>query len=214
MTLRLVNQYFDSRVASFYDICAGGNFYAASARHCRCGNRCAAKVVDCYRFTAFVVDDYASVGSCYQALCCVFNTLDSRGHGHFNFVGVDRFSAVIYGRNTVTVGLACGDISVGVCGFGQRPVVEFDAVAEQAAQFLQKARVLFALSSFDNLVKNGRMGRVTGVVARALGMNVLGLTLAANESGAPAVSHETVLAEAEKHAEDFERLVRGVLRLL
>lgn len=52
------------------------------------------------------------------------------------------------------------------------------------------------------------------IMARALGMNVLGLTLAANESGAPAVSHETVLAEAEKHAEDFERLVRGVLRLL
>ena len=52
------------------------------------------------------------------------------------------------------------------------------------------------------------------VMARALGMNVLGLTLAANESGAPAVSHETVLAEAEKHAGDFEALVRGVLRLL
>ena len=52
------------------------------------------------------------------------------------------------------------------------------------------------------------------IMARALGMNVLGLTLAANESGAPAVSHETVLAEAEKRAEDFEALVRGVLRLL
>lgn len=51
-----------------------------------------------------------------------------------------------------------------------RSGLDFDAVAEQAAQFLQKARVLFALSSFDNLVKNGRMGRVTGFVARALGM--------------------------------------------
>lgn len=52
------------------------------------------------------------------------------------------------------------------------------------------------------------------IMARALGMHALGLTLAANESGAPAVSHESVLAEAEKRAEDFERLVRGVLRLL
>ena len=52
------------------------------------------------------------------------------------------------------------------------------------------------------------------VMARALGMNVLGLTLAANESGAPSVSHETVLAAAGDHAEDFERLVRGVLHLL
>lgn len=52
------------------------------------------------------------------------------------------------------------------------------------------------------------------IMARALGMNVLGLTLAANESGAPAVSHDTVLEAAGRHAEDFESLVRGVLRLL
>ena len=52
------------------------------------------------------------------------------------------------------------------------------------------------------------------IMAKALEMNVLGLTLAANESGAPDVDHESVLAEAQKHAEDFERLVRGVLRLL
>ena len=52
------------------------------------------------------------------------------------------------------------------------------------------------------------------IMAKALGMNVLGLTLAANESGAPAVSHESVLEAAEGHARDFEALVRGVLRLL
>lgn len=52
------------------------------------------------------------------------------------------------------------------------------------------------------------------IMARALGMHVLGLTLAANESGAPAVSHDTVLEVAGRHAEDFESLVRGVLRLL
>ncbi len=52
------------------------------------------------------------------------------------------------------------------------------------------------------------------IMAKALGMNVLGLTLAANEAGAANIDHQSVLAEAEKHAEDFERLVRGVLRLL
>ncbi len=52
------------------------------------------------------------------------------------------------------------------------------------------------------------------IMAKALGMHVLGLTLAANESGAPAVSHESVLEAAGQHAQDFERLVRGVLRLL
>ncbi len=52
------------------------------------------------------------------------------------------------------------------------------------------------------------------IMAKALGMSVLGLTLAANESGAPAVSHESVLEAAEGHAQDFEALVRGVLHLL
>lgn len=52
------------------------------------------------------------------------------------------------------------------------------------------------------------------IMAKALGMHVLGLTLAANESGAPAVSHESVLEAAGRYADDFERLVRGVLRLL
>ena len=52
------------------------------------------------------------------------------------------------------------------------------------------------------------------IMARALEMNVLGLTLAANECGAAGVSHESVLAAAGEHARDFERLVRGVLRML
>lgn len=52
------------------------------------------------------------------------------------------------------------------------------------------------------------------IAAQALGMNVLGLTLAANYAGDGQVSHETVLEEAGRHADSFERLVRGVLRLL
>ncbi len=52
------------------------------------------------------------------------------------------------------------------------------------------------------------------IMARALGMNVLGLTLAANYSGDGSVTHQSVLAEAERHADDFENLVRGVLKLL
>ena len=52
------------------------------------------------------------------------------------------------------------------------------------------------------------------IMAHALGMNVLGLTLATNFSGADEVSHQSVLEEAGRHADDFERLVRGVLRLL
>ena len=51
-------------------------------------------------------------------------------------------------------------------------------------------------------------------MAHALGMNVLGLTLATNESGDPDTSHESVLEVAGRYASDFERLVRGVLHLL
>ena len=52
------------------------------------------------------------------------------------------------------------------------------------------------------------------IMAHALGMNVLGLTLATNESGDPDTSHESVLEVAGRYASDFERLVRGVLHLL
>lgn len=52
------------------------------------------------------------------------------------------------------------------------------------------------------------------IMARALGMNVLGLTLAANFAGDGSVTHQSVLVEAEKHADDFEKLVRGVLAKL
>lgn len=52
------------------------------------------------------------------------------------------------------------------------------------------------------------------IMAHALGMNVLGLTLATNFAGEDDVSHQSVLEEATRHADDFERLVRGVLKLL
>ncbi len=52
------------------------------------------------------------------------------------------------------------------------------------------------------------------IMAHALGMNVLGLTLAANMAGEAGVTHDTVLEVAANHEDDFERLVRGVLALL
>ena len=52
------------------------------------------------------------------------------------------------------------------------------------------------------------------IAAKALGMNVLGLTLAANFAGEGDVTHQSVLEEAQRNAESFERLVRGILHLL
>lgn len=52
------------------------------------------------------------------------------------------------------------------------------------------------------------------IMARALGMNVLGLTLATNYSGASDTSHQSVLEESGRKEEEFQKLVRGVLRML
>ena len=51
-----------------------------------------------------------------------------------------------------------------------RQGLAFDDIAAHARGFLQKTRILFALSSFDNLIKNGRIHRLTGMLAKALGI--------------------------------------------
>ena len=48
--------------------------------------------------------------------------------------------------------------------------LSFDDIAAHARDFLQKTKILFALSSFDNLIKNGRIHRLTGMLAKALGI--------------------------------------------
>ena len=52
------------------------------------------------------------------------------------------------------------------------------------------------------------------IMAHALGMNVLGLTLAANMAGEAGVTHESVLEVAHSYEDDFAKIVRGVLGYL
>lgn len=52
------------------------------------------------------------------------------------------------------------------------------------------------------------------IMAHALGMRVLGLTLAANYAGEPGISHQSVLAAARDRAEEFVDLVCGILAKL
>ena len=49
------------------------------------------------------------------------------------------------------------------------------------------------------------------IMAHALGMNVLGLTLASNMAGEAGVTHDSVLEVAANYDADFEKLVLGVL---
>ena len=51
----------------------------------------------------------------------------------------------------------------------------FEVVAEKATDFIKNTKTVFALSSFDNLVKNGRMKKLTGFVAQKLGMWGVGI---------------------------------------
>lgn len=46
----------------------------------------------------------------------------------------------------------------------------FDEAVNRVNAFLDKTKVIFALSSFDNLIKNGRMHKMAGFLAKALGM--------------------------------------------
>ena len=49
-----------------------------------------------------------------------------------------------------------------------REGVDFDEAVARANTFLERTKILFALSSFDNLIKNGRMGKMTGFLELAL----------------------------------------------
>lgn len=60
----------------------------------------------------------------------------------------------------------------------------------------------------------GRSTVVEAIMAHALGMRVLGLTLAANYAGEAGVSHQSVLSMARDHASAFEGLVCGILARL
>ena len=53
--------------------------------------------------------------------------------------------------------------------------LSFDEVVAKANATLAQTKTAFALCSFDNLVKNGRMSRLTGFVARKLGMWGIGI---------------------------------------
>ena len=52
---------------------------------------------------------------------------------------------------------------------------EFSGVVEKAQAQLKETRIAFALCSFHNLVKNGRMSRLAGVLARRLNMWGIGI---------------------------------------
>ena len=55
-----------------------------------------------------------------------------------------------------------------------------ETIVKKAEKFLEDTKTTFALSSFNNLVKNGRMSKLTGFIAKTFGMWGIGI---ANEEG-------------------------------
>ncbi len=56
-----------------------------------------------------------------------------------------------------------------------RSGADFEKVVSEVEAFLQDTHIVFALSSFNNLVKSGRMSKVAGFVAGKLGMWGIGI---------------------------------------
>lgn len=66
--------------------------------------------------------------------------------------------------------------------------LSFEEVCEEADAYNQQTHLLFALASFDNLVKNGRMNKVVGLLASKLNMRAVGI---ASEKGELSLLHKT-----------------------
>ncbi len=64
----------------------------------------------------------------------------------------------------------------------------FDAVVSRLEDFSRQTHTIFALASFDNLVKNGRVGRLAGFIAGKLGIWGIGV---ATKEGTIAVKEKT-----------------------
>lgn len=51
--------------------------------------------------------------------------------------------------------------------------LSFEEVAREAVTYSRSLHLLFTLSAFDNLVKNGRMNKLVGIVASKLGIRIV-----------------------------------------
>ena len=52
--------------------------------------------------------------------------------------------------------------------------MEFDAICEAITAYAKTTKLLFVLEHMDNLIKNGRVGRIQGSLAGLLGIKILG----------------------------------------
>ena len=73
--------------------------------------------------------------------------------------------------------LSCAGALASAAALANRLIGEgadFARVCSELDEFSRKGHILFALASFDNLAKNGRVSKVVGFIAGRLNMRVLG----------------------------------------
>ena len=73
--------------------------------------------------------------------------------------------------------LSCAGALAGAAELANKLIAEnqtFDDICFALKKFAESTHILFALASFDNLAKNGRVSKVVGFIAGRLNMRVLG----------------------------------------
>ena len=73
--------------------------------------------------------------------------------------------------------LSCSGALAGAAELANKLIrigTNFDTICMELANWTQKGHIMFALASFDNLAKAGRVSRVVGFIAGRLNMRVLG----------------------------------------
>lgn len=65
---------------------------------------------------------------------------------------------------------------------------DFDYVIEKVEEYIRQTHIIFALSSFNNLVKNGRMNKLAGFIAGKLGFWGIGI---GSENGTIEIKQKT-----------------------
>ena len=129
-----------------------------------------------------------------QADRCIAITISSRLSGSMNSAQIarelalerapEKRIAVLDSRSTGPEIALCVEAMQGWIAQG----MDFEGVVRAAGRFLQKTHIAFALSSFDNFIKNGRMSRAVGFLAHKLGMWGIG---AGSDEGEIAVRGKT-----------------------
>ena len=107
---------------------------------------------------------------------CVAREMVLEEHPEKNIKVIDSRSAA--GVMELTVRYAVKLINQGL---------SFDEVAEKAEKYCRERKIAIALSTYDNLIKNGKMSHIAGLVASTLGIRAVSVF---NEDGEIIAKHK------------------------